>query len=110
HPVAQVLKHFVLPSLWLQQQRIPKRAETAAEQIKLCFPIEFVPISQHHLPVSQLRLPLLLPIRTQAAWDNHPDKPDEPPMRSHIQALAIPAGALPADQPWSRAAPASHMR
>src|SRR5436309_5196992 len=74
----QVLNHRILPPISLQPERIPKSAEAAAQQIKSCFPIELVPISQQQLAVSQLSFPLLLPIRSQSAWHDHSDYADQP--------------------------------
>src|SRR4029077_1805170 len=77
-PETQVLEHLVLQSLWLQHERIPKRAETAAQQIKFRFPIELVPICQQQLSASQLSLPFLLPIGAQPARDDYTDDPNQP--------------------------------
>ena len=42
-PVAQVLKHFILQSLRLQPERIPKRAQAAPEQFEFVAGIESAP-------------------------------------------------------------------
>jgi hypothetical protein len=56
------LKHFVLQSAWLQQQRIPKRAQAASQQIEFGLPVQSVSFRQHLFAVTQLGFPLLPPI------------------------------------------------
>src|SRR6185295_2499915 len=80
YAVTKVLEHFVLQSSRLQPERIPKSAETAAEQIKFGAPNQLVPIGEHQLAILQLGLPLLLPIRAQPARYNHAEDADQPEM------------------------------
>src|SRR5262245_31706218 len=78
HAVTQVLKHFVLPSAWLQPQRIRKRAQAVPEQRKFAAPIELAPLADQRLAIPQLGFPLLPPISAQPARHDHADDADQP--------------------------------
>ena len=70
------LAYLVLLSLWLQQERIPKSAETASKQIKPGSPIELVPIGEQCFAMLQFCFPFLLPIGTQTSWNDHANQCD----------------------------------
>src|SRR5215475_11330466 len=78
---AHILKHFILQSSWLQQQRVTESAQTAPQQIELGAPIEPVPLSQQLFAETQLGLPFLPPVGPQAARHDHADELDQPQMR-----------------------------
>src|SRR5215471_13442392 len=80
HPYAitQVLKHLVLQSFWLQPQRVPERARTPPQQVKLGAPVEPIPLRQQLFAMTQLRLPLPPPIGPQAERHSHANDADQP--------------------------------
>src|SRR5262245_50596317 len=75
---AQVLNHFVLPSLTLQPERVPKRAQAAPQQFKFVPPIEPVPAGQQFFTVFQLRFPFLSKANAEASRNDHADESDQP--------------------------------
>jgi hypothetical protein len=76
-PESNILNHLVLSPLSLHPERIPKRARTPTEEIPLVPRIKTIPIAQDAFAISQFCLPLIPPVDTQPARDDHADDCNE---------------------------------
>src|SRR5262249_4792499 len=73
-----VLNHLVLPSFWLQPQRIRKRANAVPQQIQSGSPVELIPLGKLRFAVLQLGFPLLPPAGPQPTRHDHANDSNQP--------------------------------
>src|SRR5262245_56395612 len=85
---AQVLNHFILPSLTLEPESVPERAKAPPQQFEFVTPVEPVPSSQQRFAVFQFRFPFLLKPDAEAARHDHADEADQPSPEAKASCLS----------------------